>query len=201
MGGASYAVVWCENGEPHSGRLELGHSELRLLGSGSRTGAVRLEIAYRDLLDVRVGRSPAERLNRAPSVILERRSGVPLTIGALNGVGIIFELADVLTDLAARAASSKRVAIVIPLSPNGCARARELVEAGPPFDISALPLDRHDVYVTDAEILFVFEGSNVQQALTNLVRDPQVWRSAAAWKECIGGRPRLGEAEYSWTRH
>ena len=78
----NYAVVWCEGGEPHSGRLELGSSELRLLGAGSRTGAVR-----------------------------------------------------------------------------------------------------------------------VRQALSNLVRDQQVWRSAAAWRHCIGGRPRLGEAEYSWARH
>jgi hypothetical protein len=152
------------------------------------------------VVGVRVGRSSAERLNGAPSVILERRSGVPLTIGALNGVGIIFELAEVLTDLAARAASSKRIAIVIPLSPNGCACARELVETGPPFDISELPLDHHDVYVTDSEIVFVFEGSDVRQAISNLVRDPRVWRSAAAWKECIGGRPRIGEVRYSWTR-
>jgi hypothetical protein len=200
MGVASYAVVWCENGEPHSGRLELGSSELRLLGSGARSRLARLRIPYRDVVGVRVGRSSAERLNGAPSVILERRSGVPLTIGALNGVGIIFELAEVLTDLAARAASSKRIAIVIPLSPNGCACARELVETGPPFDISELPLDHHDVYVTDSEIVFVFEGSDVRQAISNLVRDPRVWRSAAAWKECIGGRPRIGEVRYSWTR-
>ena len=102
MGVASYAVVWRENGEPHSGRLELGSSELRLLGSGARSRFARLRIPYREVVGVRVGRSPAERLNGAASVILERRSGVPLTIGALNGVGIIFELAEVVRNLAVR---------------------------------------------------------------------------------------------------
>ena len=66
--------------------------------------------------------------------------------------------------------------------------------------ISALPLDHHDVYLTDSEVLFVFEGSEVREALSKLVSDPQVWRSAAAWHECIGGRPRIGEVQYSWTR-
>lgn len=94
---ASYAVVWRENGEQQSRRLELGTSELRLLGSGAGSRLARLRIPYRDVVGVRVGRSPAERLNGAPSVIVEQRFAPSVTIGALNGLGTVFELAEVLT--------------------------------------------------------------------------------------------------------
>lgn len=94
----SYAVVWRENGQPHSGRLELGPSGLCLLRAGVCSGSKHLEIAYGDIVGVRVGRAREERLNGGRTVIIERRLGCPLTVGALNGVGVVDELITVLND-------------------------------------------------------------------------------------------------------
>jgi hypothetical protein len=196
---ASYAVIWREEGGlSYAGRLELGSSELRLLGSGPRSTLARVRVPYGDVVAVRIGRSPAERLDGARSVILERRAGAPVMIGAVSGVGVVFELAEVLADLATQGADAMRIAVVVPI--NGCARARELIEAGPPFEISDLPIDRHQVFLTEREAIFVFEGKDVSRTLETLARRPQVWTSAAAWKDCIAGRPRVAELAYAWAR-
>ena len=79
-------------------------------------------------------------------------------------------------------------------------RARLLMESGPPFDPETTPLLRHDVYLTDHEVVFVFEGPEAKRAVERLVGDPGVLRAAAAWRECLDGRPRIAEPAFAWAR-
>jgi hypothetical protein len=72
----SYAIVWEEGGgRPVTGQLLPGDDSMSL--EGSRDGRlVRLEVFYRDLAGIRVGRASGERLNdRATSVAIFVFSG------------------------------------------------------------------------------------------------------------------------------
>jgi hypothetical protein len=51
-----------------------------------------------------------------------------------------------------------RVVVVVPLKAGVRDRVRELLEMGPPFDPEAAGLDRHQVFLTDQEAVFLFEA-------------------------------------------
>jgi hypothetical protein len=94
----SYAVIWCENDGPlFAGRLELSDRQLRLDGTSRHGQASRQTIPFDELSDVGVGRAPVDRLAGRPSIKLERRHGVPLRLGSIDGRGALAELVDLLT--------------------------------------------------------------------------------------------------------
>ena len=43
-------------------------------------------------------------------------------------------------------------------------------------------------------------ATNGAEALEPLLAEPELWQSAAAWREHIAGAPRIAEDVYSWTR-
>jgi len=92
------------------------------------------------------------------------------------------------------------VVVVAPLREGARETARLLIESGPPFDPGSTALTRHQVFLTDREVVFVFEGVEARSAVEHLVGDPGVWKAATAWRECLAGRPRLAEETYTWTR-
>lgn len=199
MARPSYAVLWREGSGPtRAGKLELSESALSLRGSGPGGALAQCTVPYGELTEVRIGRAPTERLHRQPTAILERRAAPPLSLTALNGLGEVFELAEALAELAsAGSAAGERLVVIVPLRRGRAARARELIDAGPPFDLDELALVRHDVFVTEREVVFLFEGEG--DALRRLARDPAVWRAAADWRDCLAGPPRLAETRYSWA--
>jgi hypothetical protein len=199
-GMTSYAVIWREgNGPLYAGKLELGAAALRLRGSGPRSSLARRDIAYADVAEVRIARTPTERLNGSPAVVLDRRAAAPIIVAALSGVGVVFEVADLVAGLTAeQRASVSRVAVAVPIKPERRERVRQLIEAGPPFDGDELGLERHHVFVTEGEVIFVFEGQDVRNAVRQLARDARFWK-AAAWRDCIAGRPRIADEAYSWV--
>jgi hypothetical protein len=73
------------------------------------------------------------------------------------------------------------------------------VREGPPFD-PGTRFQRHQVFVGEREVVFVFEGEDVKEAVQGLARATTVWKAAAVWRECLGGPPRLAEESYSWPR-
>ena len=93
-----------------------------------------------------------------------------------------------------------RLVVVAPLRPGGAGRARELLDAGPPFDLENSRFDAHEVFVTPNEVVFVFDGGESSEALKLAAEDPEVWRAAKAWAECLEGRPRIAREAFSWKR-
>jgi hypothetical protein len=91
-----------------------------------------------------------------------------------------------------------RVVVVAALREDAREAARLLVEAGPPFDPRRASLTAHEVYLTDREVVFVFEGPDAKAAVEALVGEPGVVRAASAWRDCLAGRPRLAEQVFSW---
>jgi hypothetical protein len=93
-----------------------------------------------------------------------------------------------------------RLAVVLPLRPGSCEAARMLIDAGPPFELRGTPFERHVVFLSDAEVVFVFDGPGVRDAIEELVGDSDVWQAAAAWRAIADGRPRVAEAAFEWDR-
>jgi hypothetical protein len=196
----SYAVVWRERGRaPATGKLELLPRAVRLEGMAESRPTLR-EIAYDSLKSVRVGRSTEDRIDGRPSLVLERRSGEPVAITSVAQPGIVAELAERLAELQLGSEAARRTAVVVPLVPGAHEAARALLEQGPPFDLEQSGLERHEVFLTPDEVVFVFESRVGAEAWEPLLADPKLWERAAAWRDHIAGPPRIAESAYFWAR-
>jgi hypothetical protein len=197
------AVVWREEDRPFvTGQLDVVEGSVRLEGA-DRDGEVRhLRVDATDLLGVRIGREASQRIGGRPALILERRTGPPLTIGFAMSTGAVFELAEVIAEVIADAAvASAHATVVVPIKSKSAGRVRELIREGPPFDLGASPLERHQVLLTEREAIFIFEGRAVRDFAARLAASPTVWRAASAWSGHMAGRPRIAEEAFTWVRH
>ena len=193
----SYGVVWREgDSRPAAGKLELMPLGIRLEGVEQEQ-----EIPYELISSVRVGRLADERIDGQPSVVLERRTGAPVTVATVATPSLVGEIVERLAALQLGGETAMRVAIVLPIKPGSKEEVRALLADGPPFDPAEIPgLERHQVFLTADEAIFAFDSSVGEEALAPLVADPELWRAAATWREHIGGAPRIAEDAYSWTR-
>jgi hypothetical protein len=196
----SYAVVWREDGGPlRVGKLELGPASVSLQGSNPDGTPARRTISYADVADVRIARSPLEQINGRPVVIVRQPDGPELSIGTLEGPGVVVELGDALAELVSERSQERAYAVVVlPIRPRTAGRIRHLIAEGPPFDPAAFGLDLHRVFLTEREVIFFFEGPDVARTAAELAAIPTVWQAAAAWAGCLAGRPRIAVEEYSW---
>ena len=112
--------------------------------------------------------------------------------------GIVAELSDRLGVLAADPGSLEKAAIVVPLKPGSRAEAESLLRGGPPFDPSRLGLAQHEVYLSDDEAIFVFQGLG-SVFTERLAEDDSFWNAATAWRPLIRGRARFADSAYSWS--
>jgi hypothetical protein len=185
-----FAVVFRDASVEAAGALEVEHDRL-LLSGRSRDGSLELEIPYSDLMEVRVGRRPSERLNGYATVVLERAALPPLQVAPYE-MAMLPEIADLLISLNQRAGGDV-LRVVVPLKPGCLARARRLLAKGPPLDPASLGLSSHEVYLREEEAVFVFRGSNVRTMISKAVRHPAIWRAGLAWQRCFAAPPQIVE--------
>ena len=196
----SYGVVWRDGEGPLArGKLELLPRAVRLEGLTGTEPTTR-EIAYDYLSEIRVGRSTEERIDGRPSLVLEPRSGETISIASVAQAGVVAELAERLAELQLGAEGPHRIAVVVPIRAEAREAVRSLLEAGPPFDPEALGIDRHQVFLTGTEAIFIFESNLGANALEPLLESAELWQSAAAWHEKLAGPPRIAEDVYAWER-
>jgi hypothetical protein len=93
-----------------------------------------------------------------------------------------------------------RIAVIARLKPDSEARAAELIAAGPPFDPAAVGLERHAVYLSHGEVVFVFEGPEVEWIVDGVVDDPFRSPVFAEWKTIVERSPKIAREAYSWDR-
>ena len=193
----SYGVVWREGAlPPVSGKLELGPRALRLEGR-----ARACELPYERVSNVHVGRSNGERIDGRPTVVVERRFGSPVTISTVAQPSLVGEIVERLAAVQVAAEEPRLMLLVVPIKPSSLEAVRELLAAGPPFDPAQLPgLDRHEVFLTQTEVVFLFESAAGADALAPVLANPDVWGAAAAWREHLAGPPRIADQVYSWKQ-
>ncbi len=182
------------------GKLELRAAALVLEGSGGSGSPQRRDIAYGEMTRVQIARTPGERLSGHQTLVVDRRSATPLRIAGVAQPGIISELAESLTALrTGERPYMSRLVIVVPLHQGVGDRARALLGKGPPFDPEAAGLERHHVFLTDDEAVFVFDA-DAPDAVERLASDETLWSAIAGWSDLVSGPPRLAEDVYSWIR-
>jgi hypothetical protein len=196
---SSYAVTWQHGDqEARSGRLELVPRGLAFEGVGA-TGVESETVDISDLREVRVARSVADRISGRQTLVLERCTGKPIRIASIVHPGIISELAEHLASQLGEEHSMSRAVVVVPLREGASRRAAELLHKGPPFDPEEVGLERHHVFLTDQEAVFLFEADD-PGAAERLAADGSLWSAAAVWKDLVAGPPRLADDAYSWLR-
>jgi hypothetical protein len=194
----TYAVKWREpDGQTYLGRLALGPRTLRLEGRGSGGPAVNRQIGYEEVQGLRLGSHGPDRLDGRPALVFERADGPYLVTSAGMSAGIVQELVDRLAGL--RLAAPLRATVVVPLKEDAVDSVRELVAHGPPFDPAETALTRHQLLLTPQEAIFVFEAET-EQGLAALLGQLDIWAAAVAWRDLVGGPPRLAEVAYAWER-
>jgi hypothetical protein len=95
----------------------------------------------------------------------------------------------------------ERVAIIAHLKEGSEQLADELVGAGPPFDLADTGIVRHSVYVSADEVVFVFEGHEVEWIVDQLIDEPfryELHRALEQWREILDGRPRVARERFGW---
>lgn len=93
-----------------------------------------------------------------------------------------------------------RLVAVLPLKPGARDRAEALLREGPPFAPEETQFDRHRVFLTDREVVFVFEASGPSDTFRLPTEDAALWTAAADWQACLSEPPRVAVTAYSWER-
>jgi hypothetical protein len=201
---AEYAVVWSESDGPRFvGQLSVERAGLHLRGSSAEGELWDRILRPDDIVRVRLVRPGRDEVDGSRSVVVEQGDGSSLSVVAVDGAGVLFEIANLAAELSGRARQmSTGVAVEVPIRRGHRDRVRELVRHGPPFDPVAVPkLESHDVYVGRDHVIFIFRGEDVRDGVEKLMRTPSVWMAAADWRQSIAGRPYMLEHGYAWRRH
>jgi hypothetical protein len=97
----------------------------------------------------------------------------------------------------------ERVAIVAHLKEGYEDRAAELIAKGAPFDLAETGVDRHSVYLSASEVVFVFEGHQVEWMVNELIDAPfhyELQRALEQWRAIVDGPPRIAREQFEWQR-
>jgi len=97
----------------------------------------------------------------------------------------------------------EQLAIVARLKPGKEQEAAKLIAQGPPFEIGGSGLERHTVYLSAGEVVFVFEGHEVEWIVDGMIEDPFRWTISAAfagWRDLVEGEPRIARPAFSWQQ-
>lgn len=95
----------------------------------------------------------------------------------------------------------RQVAIIARLKDGAEPRAAELLAKGPPFDPAERGFERHAVYLSATEVVFVFEGREVDSLLDEMIGEPFSWLLSAAldeWRTLLDESPRIARPAYVW---
>jgi hypothetical protein len=193
----TYAVTWQEpETASHSGKLEFLSHGLSLEGSNG-DGPLSVLVPYDELLGMQIA-PVRERLDGRPTLVLERATG-RLRIASVVQPGVVSELAErVASFRMGRRQPNNRIAVIVPIRKRKRDKVKRLLEHGPPFDPHDAGLERHQVFLSDSEVVFLFEAAP-GFSLSKLLDNAGVLSIAAAWHDCVAGRTRVAEPYFSWV--
>jgi hypothetical protein len=109
-------------------------------------------------------------------------------------------VAEVMHALGACSPRQHAIAIVVPLREGMREVASEFLAEGPPFDPGAIGIARHRVFLTDSEVVFVFETDGELSALDRILAEPEFWSMVSAWGHLSAGEPRVGTMAFDWSQ-
>jgi hypothetical protein len=93
-----------------------------------------------------------------------------------------------------------RLAVAAHLKPGSRRKAEALIAEGPPFELNGSGFRSHGVYLSDEEVVFVFEGPGAEYLVLNILNDPVRAARFDAWAPLLEGSPRLVRETWHWSR-
>jgi hypothetical protein len=94
----------------------------------------------------------------------------------------------------------RSVAVVVPLTDGRCDVVREFLSEGPPFEPGTIGLESHTVFLTDHEVIFVFETEEGVRAFERILAEPELWDVISSWEHCMSEEPRVAQPVFEWRR-
>jgi hypothetical protein len=95
----------------------------------------------------------------------------------------------------------ERLAIVARMKDGTETPAAELVAEGPPFDLAGSGIVRHSVFVSSHEVIFVFEGHQIEWIVDDLIYQPfhhKISQALDEWRKIVDGQPRVAREQFGW---
>jgi hypothetical protein len=92
----------------------------------------------------------------------------------------------------------QRVVVTAKLKRGSYKAAAEILRSGPPYDPGDIGLVRHGVYLSKSEVVFMFEGPDVEHELRHLVNNPVISASFAVWGPLLRGVPAAAHEVFYW---
>jgi hypothetical protein len=97
----------------------------------------------------------------------------------------------------------EKIAIVARLKEGAEPTAAALLAKGVPFDPEEHGFERHTVFLSADEVVFVFEGHEIEWKVDELLNEPFQWALSEAfetWRELLDAPPRIARPQFTWER-
>jgi hypothetical protein len=190
----AYGVRWRDALGDVEGRLSVGPQSLRLMDlTGGRVPLREIPLDAISGLEL----TSINGWHDRPILVFQSSANGRVEVESAVGKWILGDVLDEMQwSTLDQAPVRHRVLISIKTKPECRERVAELLKEGPPFDPIPTPITRHDVFVLDDEVLFLFETDDRLEAEDSLL---DAWRWAESWRDLAVG-VRSAEQVFSWIR-
>jgi hypothetical protein len=90
-----------------------------------------------------------------------------------------------------------QTAIVAEIRPGMRPALEKRLQDGPPFDLAAEGFERHEVFLGDSHVVFVFTGPGAVSQLARMAATPALFQHVLAMTGLVAA-PRLLQQAYRW---
>jgi hypothetical protein len=94
-----------------------------------------------------------------------------------------------------------RIGVIAQLVPGGRERAKELLAAGPPYDLAEAGFTEHSIFLGGDSVVFLFEGPDVEQHVSALAADPGASSALSNWAPILAGTPQMAHEVFVWKEN
>src|SRR6185437_8046650 len=91
------------------------------------------------------------------------------------------------------------IAILADIRPGQRAALERILQEGPPFDLAAEGFEHHEVFLGDAEVLFVFDGPSARTQVERLAATRSLLGAFVKLSSVVSA-PRILEQTFQWDR-
>jgi hypothetical protein len=91
------------------------------------------------------------------------------------------------------------IAILADIRPGQRAALERILQEGPPFDLAAEGFEHHEVFLGDAEVLFVFDGPSARTQVERLAATRSLLGAFVKMSSVVSA-PRILEQTFQWDR-
>ena len=93
-----------------------------------------------------------------------------------------------------------RLLITVPIRPGSHDAVRGILHEGPPFELMDTTLERHTVFLSSDQLIFLFEGPHAEAEAGRMLEQPGVIDRAGRLGDHLASDPAIPEEVFEWER-